>query len=357
MIVIKQEVLVSIIIPVYNQSRYLKNSFNSLIYQDYDNLEIICVDDGSTDNSLAVLMELKNADSRIRIIQQENKGAGAARNNGLKYANGKYVIFLDADDSFDSMLIEKLVAKAELLQSDICICKAFAIQENGNKVEMNYSNKIFQRYYNKIFSANDIAQEVLTSFSVEPWNKLYRRDFLLKLRVQFQEIKKSNDLFFTTVTLLNADKIAVLDEALIFYCTDNRNKNINEYDDKLLDFSRALEKTNDYLEQHSNLLLFKKSFYRMATGIIFYNLSLKMNVKVREKVVSYLVNKSFAKLKIYEDNEVSLLGYIYGLQYWLLRKHAPIKSQVLAYKFFKVYEYTKKNSISATLKKILQYYY
>lgn len=68
MIVIKQEVLVSIIIPVYNQSRYLKNSFNSLIYQDYDNLEIICVDDGSTDNSLAVLMELKNADSRIRII-------------------------------------------------------------------------------------------------------------------------------------------------------------------------------------------------------------------------------------------------------------------------------------------------
>ena len=111
MIVIKQEVLVSIIIPVYNQSRYLKNSFNSLIYQDYDNLEIICVDDGSTDNSLAVLMELKNADSRIRIIQQENKGAGAARNNGLKYANGKYVIFLDADDSFDSMLIEKLLQK------------------------------------------------------------------------------------------------------------------------------------------------------------------------------------------------------------------------------------------------------
>ena len=356
MIVIKQEVLVSIIIPVYNQSRYLNKSFNSLIYQDYDNLEIICIDDGSTDNSLSVLFELKNIDSRIRIIQQDNKGAGAARNNGLNYANGKYVIFLDADDSFDRMLIEKLVAKSELLQSDICICKAFAVQENGNKVEMDYSNKIFQCYYNKTFSANDIAQDLLTSFSVEPWNKLYLREFLLKLRVQFQEIKKTNDLFFTTVTLLNADKIAVLDEALIFYCTDNRNKNINEYDDKLLDFCRALEKTNDYLEQHLNLLVFKKSFYRMATGIIFYNLSLKMNEKVREKVVSHLVNKIFAKLNIYEDNGVYSLGYMYRIQYWLLRRHAPIKLQVLAYKFFKVYEYTRKNGISDTLKRILQYY-
>ena len=352
---IKHKNLVSVIIPIYNASQYLANCIASLVYQTYKNIEIICVDDGSTDNSLLILQELEINNFKLCIIHQDNQGAGAARNNGLYHACGKYVIFLDADDCFDNRMIEKLLLQAEKMQSDICICKAFAVRENGKKIEMNYNNSIFKRYKDKCFSAEDIANNLLTSFSVEPWNKLYRRDFLLKLGVKFQQLKKTNDLYFTSVTLLNAKKIVVVDEALVYYRMDNRYKRIEKYDEKLLDFSRALEKTYLYISNKSSLLKYKKVFYEMATGVIFYNLSLPMAICVRKKVIDYLLHTGFFKINITLDNRRHELSMLYRLQYILLEKQFPISIQIAAYRLLKIYEYHAKNGMSATVKKIIKY--
>ena len=104
---------VSVIIPVYNAAEFLKDGLNSLLKQTLREIEIICVDDGSTDGSLVILKEFEKADARIRVIHQENQGAGAARNNGMDVARGKYLAFLDADDFFEKNMLKAAYDRAE----------------------------------------------------------------------------------------------------------------------------------------------------------------------------------------------------------------------------------------------------
>ena len=100
----KQEELISIIIPIYNAEKYIERCINSLKNQTYKNIEIICINDGSTDNSLNILKRIAITDNRITIIEQENKGVSVARNKGIESAKGKYIMFLDADDWFELTL-------------------------------------------------------------------------------------------------------------------------------------------------------------------------------------------------------------------------------------------------------------
>ena len=110
---------VSVIIPVYNAAEFLKDGLNSLLKQTLREIEIICVDDGSTDGSLVILKEFEKADARIRVIHQENQGAGAARNNGMDVARGKYLAFLDADDFFEKNMLKAASRKNEPLSDNI----------------------------------------------------------------------------------------------------------------------------------------------------------------------------------------------------------------------------------------------
>jgi len=109
----KKEIKVSIIIPVYNAEKYIREDLDSLLGQSLREIEVICVDDGSKDSSLKILEDYQRKDDRIKILKQENKGAGAARNEGMKEAKGDYLIFLDADDFFEKDMLEKSVGKME----------------------------------------------------------------------------------------------------------------------------------------------------------------------------------------------------------------------------------------------------
>ena len=116
-----KEILVSVIIPVYNAALFLDQCLDSVVNQTLRDIEIICVDDGSTDNSVDIIKKYMMSDSRIKLFRQSNKGAGAARNFGLKYATGKYVHFLDSDDWLDLSAYEKTYGIIEEAKSDICI--------------------------------------------------------------------------------------------------------------------------------------------------------------------------------------------------------------------------------------------
>lgn len=115
---------VSVIIPVYNAENYLKECLDSILKQTLQEIEVICVNDGSSDGSLSILNEYVKEDSRLKIISQENQGAGSARNNGLKYAKGLFVIFLDCDDIFEHNMLEIMYSKAILLNLDVCVCRS-----------------------------------------------------------------------------------------------------------------------------------------------------------------------------------------------------------------------------------------
>lgn len=115
---------VSIIMPVYNAERYLKETLDSVVRQSFQKLEIILVDDGSTDSSLTILKDYEIADSRVHVFHQSNKGAGAARNLGMRHATGKYLLFLDCDDLFELDMVEKMYVTAEEREVDVLVCRS-----------------------------------------------------------------------------------------------------------------------------------------------------------------------------------------------------------------------------------------
>lgn len=127
-------VKVSVIIPVYNVEPYLKQCMDSVVGQTLKDIEIICVDDGSTDGSLDILREYAAEDNRIQIIEQKNAGAGAARNNGMRHATGKYLSFLDSDDFFEPRMLEKAYDLAEKDQADFVAYKSDSIIQRRNSL-------------------------------------------------------------------------------------------------------------------------------------------------------------------------------------------------------------------------------
>ena len=127
-------VLISVIIPVYNVEKYIEDSLNSVLNQSFKDIEVICVDDESTDNSLRILNEFEARDKRVKVISQKNKGNGGARNTGLKHASGDYVYFLDADDLLFENALEKMYRNAKSNQSDLVIFKITRFYETEDLI-------------------------------------------------------------------------------------------------------------------------------------------------------------------------------------------------------------------------------
>ncbi|MCL2520818.1 MAG: glycosyltransferase [Spirochaetaceae bacterium] len=208
---------VSVIIPVYNTFPFLRECMDGIVNQTLQDIEIILINDGSTDGSLAILEEYKQNDSRIIIINQENKGAGAARNAGLDIVQGEYLSILDSDDIYDVTMLEKMYTKAEELQVDfvVCFCKFF---DNATKNEWpwEWSGMSIEK---KVFSFKDtlnISQN-FDFFTGSCYDKLYKRSFIDKHKLRFQEISHSNDGFFVFYTMYAAERIAILKEFFIKY--------------------------------------------------------------------------------------------------------------------------------------------
>ncbi len=212
---------ISIIIPVYNVQDYLAMCLDSVCYQSMKDIEIICVNDGSTDNSLAVLHAYKRRDKRIIIIDKENEGSGVARNTGLKIARGEYVYFVDGDDWLEQDVLLKASKKADETNADIVIFGGSScyVKDNGkfNKNSGGYSaEKLPKKYLNKVFSAEDIKKDIF-KFPSTAWTKLYNRQFLIANNILFQEIKVGQDQLPFFHSMITAERIALLPENLYCY--------------------------------------------------------------------------------------------------------------------------------------------
>ena len=211
------EPLVSVIIPVYNVEAYLRRLLDSIVGQTYRNLEIFCVDDGSTDSSLSILEEYAEKDARIRIFMQDRKGAGAARNLGLREVKGEYVYFADADDWCDVTLIEKAVSRAEESQADI-VCFGFVyVEESGKQKRDNGYAAEWLSEDTKLFNYKDCPDRILNVLCPTPWSKLILREFLLRYSARFDETLTVNDMAFSAVAAAHAERIVILDACLYYY--------------------------------------------------------------------------------------------------------------------------------------------
>lgn len=212
------EIKVSVIIPVYNVEKYLRQCLDSVVNQTLKDIEIICVDDGSTDSSLRILEEYAAKDPRIRILRQQNLFAGVARNNGMKIARGKYLSFLDSDDFFALDMFEKMVARAEATGAEICICDFEAFYGDCSKA--NWTKRVGTEKFRSqnTFSASECFKSLpMDCLAFNPWNKIFRRKFIEELGNEFLATRSSNDLTFVCFALASAERMTISPNTFVFY--------------------------------------------------------------------------------------------------------------------------------------------
>jgi glycosyltransferase involved in cell wall biosynthesis len=207
------------VVPVYNIENYLKKCLDSLINQTLEDIEIICVNDGSTDNSLAILEDYASKDKRIKIITQKNGGLSAARNTGLKYINGEYTSFIDSDDWIEIDTYESLYSFAKSKNLDILMFPFSFYNENTAEVyKTQYTSLevVDSHLDNKIFTYTDV-KDVLFKIAHSPVNKIYKSSYLSDIDAHFKDGLNYEDLAFFFPTFINAKRISIIRKPLYFY--------------------------------------------------------------------------------------------------------------------------------------------
>lgn len=214
------EAKVSVVVAVYNAEKFLRQCMDSIVGQSLREIEIICVNDGSTDNSLSILEEYAAADTRVKVFTKENEGLGgaSARNYGLERAAGEYVSILDSDDYFDLRMLEKAVKKADETDADITVFGGYEHDDRNGNTYTVASILDEKRIPDKeVFSYRDCPKDIYQLSQGMAWNKLYRRSFLKKHGLRFQRVKYTDDAYFTFAHMVLAEKITVLKEYLCYY--------------------------------------------------------------------------------------------------------------------------------------------
>lgn len=253
---------VSVIIPVYNAEEYIEKTVVSLLNQTQRDIELILIDDGSTDNTGNLLKKIVSEDSRCKLIVQKNMGPGCARNAGMDVAQGKYILFLDADDIYEKELIEELYCTAESAKADITICGAKVYNARWDMLYALSSSLRFEviPYEKTEFAPYDINEKLFQLTGGYVWNKLFRASFIRGIPAKFPESYCYEDMAMLFTALIKADKIAVTYKELITYrirkgssLSDNRDRYWRE-------FVQTVAGIRDYLERESVYELYKQSY-------------------------------------------------------------------------------------------------
>lgn len=261
---------ISVILPVYNSQEYLKECLDSILNQTFKDIEVLCINDGSSDRSLEILRDY-GADKRITVIDQENMGVAKTRNKALKMVKGRYVYFMDSDDYLDSNAFKKLHDNLVSNDSDFCIMKAIFV--NGNekyKFPAFDLDKEFPKVnFNKFtFTYKDVKSHVLNDLFA-PWLKMYRSEFLMSEEdFTFPEIKSYSDAPFHVKTMLKAKKISFVPEYLYYY-RENEGSLVHS-SSNTINFFTLSDIIKNYLEDNSFMDEFKKEFEAFQVVKIVY---------------------------------------------------------------------------------------
>lgn len=263
------EIKVSVIIPVYNTSLYLEKCLRTVMNQSLKEIEIICVNDGSTDNSLEILERLQKEDNRIIIINKENGGLTSARNAGLKIAKGKYIIHIDSDDWIEQNYLKDMYKIAIKYDADMIISD-FYYEFQGKKV-------IYQvDQYGETGTILDTGKVIENLFLGEKrgfpaiWNKLVKKNIYTKNNISFPEgISIGEDLATTVFLIYFSNKIIKLNKAYLHYIQNSNglSKNYNFY--ALLDIYYVLNKIENFFRDKDYDLLLKTLRFNHLSDWIF----------------------------------------------------------------------------------------
>lgn len=319
----KQVPKVSVIVPVYNTEPYLRECLDSIINQTLREIEIICVDDGSTDGSPAILQEYEKKDDRIRVLTQSNLSAGAARNNGMRYATGEYLSFLDADDFFEPDMLEKAytVAKKQMAEIITFRCDIYD-EKNGRYKIRKDSIRTENLPANRPFAGTEVKKDFFRTFVGWTWDKLFLREYILENQIRFQEQRTSNDMLFTYFALAKSQRITVTEEVLAHHRT-HVNTSLEATRSKSWDcFYKGLCALKTALKDADLYAHYERDFVNYSLNFSLWNL-FTLPWPTQEKLYYYLKLVCFKDLDVtghekeyyYEESEYKLLQKIMNEPY------------------------------------------
>lgn len=262
------KIKVSVIMPVYNAANYLGQAVETVLSQTLTDIELICIDDGSTDSSLSVLKEFQGKDERVRIVTENNAGPSVARNKGIVRARGEYMIFLDADDVYESTLLEALYNMAREKELDIAVA-SFDIMNNkkGKLTPATPENhgEIFSG--GAVVSKNEFPDYILQSTTGYVWNKLFNSSFIKEKELSFApELYVFEDVHFVCTSISLAARIAKTDTVLIHhrvYSDQSRPKLFKKYYSQV---PVVYLKIKEFLMHHGTYIPLTRSFLNLSAG-------------------------------------------------------------------------------------------
>lgn len=262
--------VISIIIPVYNTEKYLRQCLDSVAGQTYANLQIICVDDGSSDSSRSILERYAARDGRIKILSQPNRGQGAARNRGIEEASGDYIIFVDSDDWCDRELCERLLLKIRADRSDFVICAATVYDEQKEKYSQSDSYHSLREWpgENRLTRA-EVGGRLFT-IPVMPWGKIYDAAFLKNSGIRFHGYKAFEDNVFFIELFFAMKKFSVCKEFLMFYRINRKNSIMQGKGTAYLALIPLMRHIKEILEKQGVYAEYENAYLRYMLSALGY---------------------------------------------------------------------------------------
>ncbi len=296
------EELISIIIPVYNVEKYLNRCLESVINQKYRKLEIILIDDGSTDNSGKICDEYALKDSRIKVIHKKNDGVSVARNTGIKIAKGNYIGFVDSDDWIHPDMYKKLYQALIKNQADISCCKEIRCKNGVEKISKKFDNKITEydqmQYIKKFFKIN--SQECIYYV----WNKLYKRQIIDEEQYPINLI--SEDVVGTYKALVKSNKIVEINYPYYYYYYNPNSITSKAFSKEDFDLIEIWDKVIEITEKESPNYLWMAELNRNR---IDYTLLMRMALQLDFSEIRKLYPEQYKKmLSSLKQNKKSLLN-------------------------------------------------
>lgn len=309
-----RNICVSVVVPVFNAEKFLIECLESLVNQTLKNIEIILVDDGSTDESISIIERFKEHDQRIRLYKQSNLHAGVARNNGLSHATGEYVIFLDADDFFEPGMLKSAYSIAKKTNADIV---QFGFWYFDNKAKKNRPEIINGK--RGLHKVTEYGDKIFTYTAPVPWNKLIKRNLIIESGIRYQDLLNGNDEYFNRAICLAAKDIYSIKKRFVHYRINNdsslRGQLRNKKADPVCGFKICSE-LKSYMVSH-NIFEgdFKEAYFKYAQSIILSRVQLSAcSIDYAKMANEYFMNRLvpdiFESEKEFANNK--LIYELYG---------------------------------------------
>lgn len=332
-------VKVSIIVPVYNAEKYISTCLDSIINQTLKEIEIIVINDGSNDSSLAICNKYKEQDHRIRVLDKVNEGVSIARNIGIDIAKGEYLMFIDSDDWIDSDFCENLYNLAKKEKAELCI-------SNYVKESLDFKEFYDIKIHKEMLYKKDIKEAFLIELIERdegkkvhdlagfrgPWAKLYKKEILNKYNIKFDEMLKIGEDFLFNLNFLQKIKKISFDDGYYYHYRTNFDSVTMKYKENCFEiYEEILKKLEKFLKTNSIYDKSKNRFYKLSIKYLFicidneFRKENRKNILDKYRYLKYIRKNKYIENALINENfkdynfkqKILLLLFKYK-QYWII---------------------------------------